>query len=351
INHLTIQFPEQEVPAVAGISFSIRRGEIFALVGESGSGKSLTALSLVSLLPKQAAVSGSVSAFLPVKQDLLHLPAKKLASIRGREIAMIFQEPMSSLNPVMSCGNQVREAVELHTTHKGEKVLEIVKDLFTQVELPATSAMLNRYPHQLSGGQRQRVMIAMAMAGGPKLLIADEPTTALDVKVQKNILVLLKKLQREKGLSLLLITHDMGIVAHMADRVAVMHKGRIVETGETKDVLNAPTHSYTKGLLACRVTADKKGKRLPSLLAGSDDDAQIVPPMAGDRIFVEVKNLTVEYQPGRMMFGSRPPAFTAVDNVSFNILEKEFVGLVGESGSGKSTLGRALLHLEKPTSG
>ncbi|RYG40535.1 MAG: ABC transporter ATP-binding protein, partial [Chitinophagaceae bacterium] len=238
ISQLTIQFPEQEVPAVAGISFSIKRGEILALVGESGSGKSLTALSLLSLLPKQSMTTGSITAFLPEKTELLRSDKKPVSSIRGREMAMIFQEPMSSLNPVLTCGSQVREAVELHTKKRGDYSMQRVKELFAMVELPGTSDMLNRYPHQLSGGQRQRVMIAMAMAGDPQLLIADEPTTALDVRVQKNILHLLKKLKEEKGLSILLITHDMGIVADMADRVAVMFKGSIIEAGTANDVLH-----------------------------------------------------------------------------------------------------------------
>lgn len=350
INRLTIQFPEQDVPAVAGISFSIRRGEILAIVGESGSGKTLTALSLLSLLPNKAITTGSITLFNGGK-DLLKLKRRELSAIRGREIAMIFQEPMTSLNPVMTCGKQVREAVELHTKLKGDASMQRVKDLFSLVELPANAAMLNRYPHQLSGGQRQRVMIAMSMAGNPQLLIADEPTTALDVRVQKNILNLLKKLQQNAGLSILLITHDMGLVGEMADRVIVMHKGKIVETDAAHNILNNPQDGYTKALLACRVSAGKKDFRLPTI---SSPDSTPVPRakiIPGKKAFVEVNNLTVQYPARQNLFGKKQPAFTAVHDVSFDIREQEFVGLVGESGSGKSTLGKALLHLVKPSFG
>ncbi len=351
ISQLTIQFPEQDVPALAGISFSIKRGEILAIVGESGSGKSLTALSLLGLLPNTASATGRITAFLQEKVELLNRNKKIFSSIRGREISMIFQEPMSSLNPVLTGGAQVREAVELHTGLRKAASWQRAKELFRMVELPDTSAMLNRYPHQLSGGQRQRVMIAMAMAGDPKLLIADEPTTALDVRVQKTILTLLKKLRDEKGLSILLITHDMGIVANMADRIAVMYKGKIVETGKVNEVLNHPKEAYTKGLLECRVSPEKKGFRLQTL---SDAPLPIQPEkthLPGKNIFVEVNKLTVEYPPKQILFRKKQPPFIAVNEVSFNIHEQEFVGLVGESGSGKSTLGRALLHLTKPTSG
>ena len=351
ISHLTIQFPEQDVPAVAGISFSIRRGEILALVGESGSGKSLTALSITSLLPKEATVSGDINAFLPNKTDLRKINRKELSAIRGGEIAMIFQEPMTSLNPVLTCGKQVRESVELHTGLKGTKANERVKELFALVELPDPTAMLNRYPHQLSGGQRQRVMIAMAMAGDPKLLIADEPTTALDVRVQKNILTLLKKLQQQKGLSILLITHDMNLVAGMADRVMVMHRGRIVESGIVAEVLSQPIDPYTKALLACRVSPARKGFRLPTLADPFSDPTPLPTLPSSNEIVVQVENLTVAYPKKHSLFQKAPAPFVAVDNVSFNIHAHEFVGLVGESGSGKSTLGRALLHLVKPTSG
>lgn len=351
INQLTIKFPEQDVPAVAGISFFIRRGEILALVGESGSGKSLTALSITSLLPKEAIISGDIKAFLPNKTDLRNIHGKQLSAIRGGEIAMIFQEPMTSLNPVLTCGKQVREAVELHTGLKGEKANDRVKELFALVELPEPAAMLKRYPHQISGGQRQRVMIAMAMAGNPQLLIADEPTTALDVRVQKNILLLLKKLQQQKGLSILLITHDMGLVANMADRVMVMRRGKIVESEMVQDVLNHPAEAYTKGLLACRVGPGKKGFRLPTLADPFSEPASLPNLPSSNDIVVKVENLTVAYPKKHGWFDKAPAPFIAVNNVSFNIHAHEFVGLVGESGSGKSTLGRALLHLVKPTSG
>ncbi len=351
ISQLSIKFPEEDVPAVAGISFCIKRGEILAIVGESGSGKSLTALSLLSLLPRQAVVSGSIKAFLPVKKELLTNNRKEISSIRGREIAMIFQEPMSSLNPVLRCGRQVKEAVELHTDLKGREATEKVKKLFARVELPATAAMLNRYPHQLSGGQRQRVIIAMALAGDPKLLVADEPTTALDARVQKNILQLLKKLQEEQGLTILLITHDMGVVSAIANRVMVMHRGRIVEEGILEDVINRPQNNYTKALLACRVTADKKGTRLPTLTADNAHHTELREVVPGKNVFVRVSNLSVEYKARSKFFAPKQPDFIAVNNVSFDIYEQEFVGLVGESGSGKSTLGRTLLHLEKPAGG
>ena len=248
IKNLSIQFNNDGKlsTAVANNSFTVEPGELVAIVGESGSGKSVTALSILQLLPKQANVSGEILFNRNEPVDLLKLSAKKITGIRGNEIAMIFQEPMTSLNPVFTCGYQVMEAIQLHQQVTKETARKKTIELFEQVKLPDPENLLDRYPHELSGGQKQRVMIAMAMSCNPALLIADEPTTALDVTVQKTILDLIKSLQEDNNMGVIFITHDLGVVADIADKILVMYKGEIVEQGLSKNILQSPQHPYTK---------------------------------------------------------------------------------------------------------
>jgi peptide/nickel transport system ATP-binding protein len=267
IQNLSIQFSNEgeKTIAVKNTSIEIKKGELVAIVGESGSGKSVTALSLLQLLPKQSIVKGKIIFFQKNKHpvNLINLTDKGINEIRGTAIAMIFQEPMTSLNPVFTCGRQVMEAIQLHQKVNAAKAKEKTIALFEKVKLPNPAAIINRYPHELSGGQKQRVMIAMAISCNPALLIADEPTTALDVTVQKTILELIKELQLQNNMGVILITHDLGVVADIADKIIVMYKGEIAEQGLTKEVLLQPQHPYTKALLACRPAGKPKGQRLP----------------------------------------------------------------------------------------
>ena len=267
VKNLSVKFDTEGAvtSAVKDISFTVAPGEMLAIVGESGSGKSVTSLALMRLLPKQAAVKGQLL-FNKNKQtaiDLLTLTEKEISATRGKDIAMIFQEPMTSLNPVFTCGNQVMEAIQLHQKVSRDIAKQKTIELFEKVKLPNPALLIDRYPHQLSGGQKQRVMIAMAMSCNPSLLIADEPTTALDVTVQKTILELIKELQLQNGMAVIFITHDLGLVADIADKVIVMYKGEIIEQGETKTVLQSPQNNYTKALMACRPALHEKGERLP----------------------------------------------------------------------------------------
>lgn len=366
VKNLSISFKQADeiIPVVKDISFNLQPGKLTAIVGESGSGKSVTALSLLQLLPASAIIKGQLlfGAEDKPKQDLVETSFSAIRKIRGNEIAMIFQEPMTSLNPVFTCGAQVMESLVLHKKISSKEARKKTIELFEQVELPQPATMVNRYPHEISGGQKQRVMIAMAMSCSPTLLIADEPTTALDVRVQKNILELLKKLQVEQHMSVLFITHDLGLVAAFADEVLVMHKGIIVEQGDTKQVLQHPQHAYTKALLACKPQKESKGKRLPVVAdfikndfsaeeATVAMDAQIPVTVIGETPVLRVENLKV-YFPGKKNMLGRPVSFyKAVDDVSFTVNEGETIGLVGESGCGKTTLGRSILQLVKPTSG
>jgi len=370
--------------AVKNISFSILPGEIVAIVGESGSGKSVTALSLLQLLPKQANIKGQLLFSNKEKAtvDLLKISPKQINAIRGKDMAMIFQEPMTSLNPVFTCGYQVMEAIQLHEQISLTAAREKTIALFEKVHLPHPPEMINRYPHQLSGGQKQRVMIAMAMSCNPSLLIADEPTTALDVTVQKTILQLIKELQQQTGMGVIFITHDLGLVADIADKVLVMYKGEIIEQGKTKNVLLHPQQPYTKALMACRPAMHQRGERLPvvsdffSVSSLSPDlnfnaisqeeraAEKIIPPSAGNlqmqkiltkkdslEIILKVENLKIYYPGKKTIFGKTPEPFKAIDNVSFIATKGETIGLVGESGCGKTTLGRAILQLIPITSG
>jgi microcin C transport system ATP-binding protein len=318
---------ETEVKAVRNVSFDIDRGETVALVGESGSGKSVTALSILQLLPYPLAHHPSGSVRFQGRELLGAKPAE-LMKVRGNRISMIFQEPMSSLNPLHTIERQINEVLFLHKGLARPAARARTLDLLRQVGIPEAAKRLDAYPHQLSGGQRQRVMIAMALANEPDLLIADEPTTALDVTIQAQILKLLKTLQARYGMALLFITHDLGIVRKVADRVCVMTQGRIVEQGKVRDVFDLPTHSYTKHLLS----AEPKGKP-----GRRDPDAPVV--MAADDIKVHFPIKTG-------VFRRTTGHVRAVDGVSISVKEGHTVGVVGESGSGKTTLGLALLRLE-----
>ena len=310
-------------------------------------------------MPEQAKFSGNMlfSEDGFNTKDLLHASLSAMQQLRGNKIAMIFQEPMTSLNPVHTCGAQVVEALMLHKKMSKTAAKEATIELFKKVELPMPEQMINRYPHQISGGQKQRVMIAMAMSCNPALLIADEPTTALDVRVQKNILLLLKKLQAENGMGILLITHDLSLVADVADEIAVMYKGEIVETGIAKVILAAPQHIYTKALLACLPTVKSKGTRLAVIDDYLNDNISVVKELTinnvnpSSHVILNVENLSVSFPIKKNIFGKTLQEYKAVDDVSFTVNKNETIGLVGESGCGKTTLGRAILNLIKPTEG
>ena len=353
--------------ALKDASFTVNRGEIVAIVGESGSGKSITALSILKLLPTPPAVYDSGKILFSndglTTKDILQIDDESLRQLRGNRISMIFQEPMTSLNPLMTCGKQVMESIRLHQKVSDTEAREKTIWLFEKVQLPDPAGMLERYPHQISGGQKQRVMIAMAMSCEPALLIADEPTTALDVTVQKTILELIRNLQQQEKMGVIFITHDLGLVSEIADRVLVMYKGSIVEQGKIKDILEHPQHPYTRALLACRPVLHPRGSRLPVVSDFMENNGGAVKPYSEEiavapnaikkstEILVEVRDLRVWFA-GRRDFLGRPKQYTkAVDEVSFDIYEGETLGLVGESGCGKTTLGRTLLHLVKPYSG
>ena len=322
VENLAIRFGG--VAAVRGVSFDIRPGETVALVGESGSGKSVTALSTVRLLPESAALSGSVRWG---GTEMLTASDRDLRRVRGDDVSFIFQEPMTSLNPLHTIEKQIGESLALHQGLQGGAARARIVDLLTKVGVRDPESRLDDYPHQLSGGQRQRVMIAMALANGPKLLIADEPTTALDVTIQAQILTLLKTLQQEEGLSMLFITHDLGIVRRMADRVCVMKDGEIVERGETEALFAAPAHPYTRKLLE----SEPRGRPDPV-----PEGAETVAEADGVRVWFPVRRGLLRKTVGHIK---------AVTDVSLSVREGETVGIVGESGSGKTTLALAMLRL------
>lgn len=367
IENLSVHFTAEKetTQAVKNIHLSVQRGEILALVGESGSGKSVTSLSILQLLPSPPALYASGKILFTEKDttiDLLTIDRKALQRVRGNSIAMIFQEPMTSLNPVMSCGKQVAEALLQHKKLTKAKAKELTIEWFKKVKLPQPEKIFNRYPHQLSGGQKQRVMIAMAMCCHPALLICDEPTTALDVTVQKRILQLIKELQAEQNMGVLFITHDLGLVAEFADRAAIMYKGAIVEQGAVRSLFHQPEQAYTKALLACRPAFHAKNERLPVVSDFLQTEKENPLPTqakkeilksapTGDEPLVTVKDLTVLFPSKKNILGTPTQFFTAVDEVNFEIKKGETLGLVGESGCGKTTLGRTLLRLVEPSKG
>jgi len=355
--------------AVQDSSFTVDRGEVVAIVGESGSGKSVTSLSILQLLPAKTVryPKGSIlfSADGEDAINILDLKEAELRNIRGSQISMIFQEPMTSLNPVFTCGEQVIEAILQHTSVSKAIAREQTLDLFSKVKLPDPESVFKRYPHQLSGGQKQRVMIAMAMSCKPDLLICDEPTTALDVTVQQTILELLKELQQTYNMGIIFITHDLGVVAQIADRAIVMYKGAIVDQGPVKKLFTNPGHSYTKALLACRPALHPKGQKLPVVSDFLDENGkeksisftskenETAPTSISEKKepLLQIKDLSIHFPVSKNLLGKTTRVLKAVDGISFEVLTGETLGLVGESGCGKTTLGRALLGLIPATSG
>jgi len=371
IEDLSVDFSSdgESVSAVKNISFDVNRGEVVAIVGESGSGKTVTALSILQLLPSPPAKYSSGRILFSENGDQREDLKKhqQLKHIRGNKIAMIFQEPMSSLNPVFTCGHQVMEAIIAHKKISRDKAKEKTIEWFEKVKLPDPGKIFRRYPHQLSGGQKQRVMIAMAMSCDPSLLICDEPTTALDVTVQNAILKLIRELQQERNIGVIFITHDLGVVAEVADKAVVMYQGEIVEQNSVENIFRNPQHPYTKALLACRPVNHERGERLPVvsdyMKAGQFQREQreksltnepTVPqraPEMNPKPLLEVSDLSVWFPLRKNFLGKTLEFVKAVDSVSFEVFKGETLGLVGESGCGKTTLGRALLRLIEPVSG
>jgi len=353
---------------VKGLDFSLKKGKTLGIVGESGSGKSITSLSIMGLLPVGGRIEDGEIFFKSAQQgqvDLLRLKDEEMRRIRGKEIAMIFQEPMSSLNPVIKCGKQIVEALRLHLDMSKEEARAKTLDLFRQVELPRVEDMFDSYPHQLSGGQLQRVMIAMAISCEPKVLIADEPTTALDVTVQKSILSLLEDLQAKNQMSIIFITHDLGVVAEIADDVLVMKGGKKMEYGSVEQIFADPQSPYTRGLLACRPQMDQLMKRLPTLEEYESGDFDPATYASTRELFDERQQVLQEAEPilkveglkkyyskkASSWFSKSREEVKAVDEVSFEVFPGETLGLVGESGCGKTSLGRTILKLLEPTDG
>ncbi len=371
IRNLKVSFSHdgEWVEAVHGIDLDVLAGRTLGLVGESGSGKSVSSLAVMRLLNEKMSRIEADSIQIE-GEEIKGFSEKQMAEVRGKRIAMIFQEPMTSLNPVYKCGYQVSEMILQHETVSKTTAKERVISLFKQVMLPRPEAIYNSYPHELSGGQKQRVMIAMAIACNPKLLIADEPTTALDVTVQLEILKLLRKLQAETGMGMIFITHDLGVVAEIADDVAVMHNGEILERGTVQQILNHPQHPYTQGLLACRPPMDVRLKRLPIVKEFLDGqwqggkeqilhDLQIttkerkthLEQLYSQKPLLKVEGLKTWYPLRKGVFSRVYDHVKSVDDVSLKVYEGETLGLVGESGCGKTTLGRSILRLAEPTDG
>jgi peptide/nickel transport system ATP-binding protein len=369
------------IKAVNDVSFTLHKGETIGIVGESGSGKSVTSLSIMQLIPNPPGrVSGGDILYHSKHKgtvNLRNLPVKEMRSFRGNEIAMIFQEPMTSLNPVYTCGNQVMEVILLHQKVTKKEAKNKTIKLFEQVQLPDPERIFKSYPHEISGGQKQRVMIAMAMSCNPRILIADEPTTALDVTVQKTILDLMLKLQKEHDMGIMFITHDLGVIAELADKVMVMYKGKVVEQGPVLEIFSNPKHPYTKSLLACRPPLDKRIVRLPVssdfmktdengnmieiaktvseainsvIITKEQRDAEHKILYSRDKI-LELQNIKTYFPKNKSFFGKTQEWVKAVDDVSLDVYEGETLGLVGESGCGKTTLGRTILRLNEPTEG
>ena len=369
------------VKAVNNVSFTLNKGETIGIVGESGSGKSVTSLSAMRLIPTPPGVISSGEILFHKENnevvDLLKLSKEEMRSYRGNELAMIFQEPMTSLNPVFTCGDQVVEAIMLHQKMNVKEAKELTIELFKNVKLPDPERVFNSYPHQISGGQKQRVMIAMAMSCKPSVLIADEPTTALDVTVQKTILELMQQLQKENEMGIMFITHDLGVIAELADKVVVMYKGKVVEQGDVWNIFKNPKHPYTKGLLACRPPLEHRYKFLPTVSdfmqvddsgnikdSGISVDAftkkLIIPKkiredkqkeLLSQNPILQINNLKTFFAIKGGFFGKTTGYVKAVNNVNFDVYPGETLGLVGESGCGKTTIGRTIIQLEQATEG
>lgn len=364
IKNLSLSFAENEI--LKKINFSVQKGKIIGIVGESGSGKSITALNIMGLLPESAKVSDESQILFNSskgKIDLMKISKEEHRKYRGNEIGMIFQEPMTSLNPSLRCGEQVEESIRLHLKLNTTEAKKRVIELFNKVLLPDPERIYRSYPHQLSGGQRQRVMIAMAISCEPKVLIADEPTTALDVTVQRAILNLIKDLQKESQMSCLFISHDLGVIAEICDEVIVMFRGEIVEHGSVEQIFNSPKESYTKGLIACRPLLDIRYKKMPTIadfLKDENHQAEVYSSIERSEFhteiyqhppILEVRNLSKYFYSKPSFFGKEKLSVKAVDDMNFKVYPGETLGLVGESGSGKTTLSRTILLLEKPTRG
>ncbi|MCP4909108.1 MAG: ABC transporter ATP-binding protein [Bacteroidetes bacterium] len=358
IENLKIEFgkTKSENIAVENINLSLAKGKALGIVGESGSGKSITALAIIGLLPPKANITQGSIEFEGV--DLLLLSKRERRKYRGQKISMIFQEPMTSLNPVMRCGKQVQESIILNQQLNKKQAKELTIELFEKVNLPRPKEIYKSYPHQLSGGQKQRIIIAMAIANNPDILIADEPTTALDVTVQKEIISLLKDLRDEYEMGLIFISHDLGVIKEVADDVMVMYDGKVVETGSVNKIFNSPKHPYTKGLLACRPSINTNLKRLPEIddiVNGQNhlekSEKKIHHPIGHSKPTLDVIDLTKKYTSKRGLIGNKRIIIKAVDNISFKVYPGETLGLVGESGCGKTTLSRAILRLIEPNKG
>ncbi|UUC46221.1 ABC transporter ATP-binding protein [Flavobacterium cerinum] len=362
IKNVTVSFRKEGnwTPIVKNSQFDLYENEILGIVGESGSGKSVTSLAIMGLLPKMISKVSEGEIILNGK-NIAALSEKEWQKLKGNDIAMIFQEPMSSLNPSLKCGFQVAEILMQHTDLSQKEIQQEVLSLFEKVKLPNPEIIFDKYPHQISGGQKQRVMIAMAIACKPKILIADEPTTALDVTVQKEIIQLLKELQQQTKMSIIFISHDLSLVSDIANRVLVMYKGEIVEQGDAQQIFKNPQHNYTKALIASRPSLEFRVKKLPTIqdfLNNTIDSTIITDEIRAEnhkklyaqQPLLEVQNVEKEYFSTAGLFGKKT-SFKAVNDVSFKIYEGETLGLVGESGCGKSTLGNAILQLDKATAG
>jgi peptide/nickel transport system ATP-binding protein len=366
VKNLVVEFQTGEgiSRAVNNVSFEIPAGKTIGIVGESGSGKSVTSLAVMGLLQRPAAriTQGQI---LFNGQDLLTYNESQMRSIRGNQISMIFQEPMTSLNPVFKVGEQIAEAIRIHRKVSSKEAWDRAVDLMNQVGIPSPLASSHKYPHEMSGGQKQRVMIAMAISCEPKLLIADEPTTALDVTIQKQVLDLLHNLQQKYKMSMMFITHDLGVIGDIADDVVVMYRSNVVEKNNAKEIFYTAKHPYTKGLLACRPKLGANPKRLLTVSDFMDENGvkKIISPervVVFDKedekekfsdVLLEIKNLVTQFPIKGGLLGRTIDHFKAVNDVSFKIKKGQTLGLVGESGCGKTTLGRSILRLVEPSSG
>ncbi|MGI4803745.1 MAG: ABC transporter ATP-binding protein [Janthinobacterium lividum] len=377
IDRLSVTFKtgDTNFDAVKEVSFELYTGKVIGIVGESGSGKSVTSLAIMRLLDEgETRIKGSI---VLNDKELLKLPEAEMRTYRGNQIGMIFQEPMTSLNPVLTCGYQVAEAIRLHLKVGKKEAKSKTIALFEEVQLPRPESIFNSYPHQISGGQKQRVMIAMALSCNPEILIADEPTTALDVTVQKSILELLLRIKNERNSSLIFISHDLGVIREIADEVLVMYKGKIVEHAATEMIFNFPQHPYTQGLLACRPSPQFQLKKLPVIsdflkvdqqgkiqasdltigeireryILSDDEKKDRQKKLYNQEPLLKIQNLNTWFPIKKSFLRKSIETVKAVNNISFEVFPGETLGLVGESGCGKTTLGRSIIRLIEPTSG